>query len=35
MECERHNLVSMDPRPSEQEVVGRVGVNDVTRHFWF
>jgi len=35
MECKRHNSVSMDLRSSEQEVVGRVDVNDVARHFWF
>jgi len=30
MECGRYNLVSMDPGPPEQEIVG---VDDVTRHF--
>ena len=35
MECGRHNLVSADLRSSEQEVVRRVGVYDITRHFRF
>ena len=33
MECGRHNPVIMDPRSPEQKVVGRVGVNDIARHF--
>jgi len=35
MESERHNPVSMDPRLPEQKVVGRVGINDLARHFLF